>query len=176
MLSRLKKLALWQRVKPQHYNELIDRVNALSNIKLSGNGTKSSIGPDGINLIVNGLNGSEIFFGKPVSAHSTGATISLDPCDNSGTDNGKANVTAYVQSSKASFTLANSASISTAAVCPYVKNTSDSYYYLLGNPLEIVTDVDVNTATMTKTVCNAWVMTQGGTATVTIDTFTTSCP
>lgn len=121
------------------------------------------------------VNGT-VFFGKPTGAFSSGATITLDPCDIHGTDNGHANITVYVQPSQASYSMTNSTTIPTSCICPYVRG-DDGAYYLLGNPIEIVTDIDVSATVMTKKTRNAWVLTVGEeSAAVTIDTFTTSCP
>lgn len=118
----------------------------------------------------------QIFYGKPTGAFSSGATITLDPCDTHGTDNGHANITAYVQPSQASYSMTNSTTIPVTAICPYVLGT-DGSYYLLGTPIEIVTDVDVTSTVMTKKTRNVWILTVGTeSAAVTIDTFTTSCP
>lgn len=118
-----------------------------------------------------------LLFGKPTGPFSSGTTITLDPCDIHGVDNGLANVTAYVQPSRESYSMTNSTTIPITAICPYVRG-GDGYYYLLGNPIEIVTDVDVSPTVMTKKTRNAWVLTVGTESdpAVTIDTFTTSCP
>jgi hypothetical protein len=106
--------------------------------------------------------GTEMLFGKPTGAFSTGATITLDPCDIHGTDNGHANITAYVQPSQASYSMTNSTTIPVTAICPYVLG-SDGSYYLLGTPIEIVTDVDVDGSNnlLTKKTRNVWVLTVG---------------
>lgn len=123
--------------------------------------------------------GDAIYFGKPTAAFSgSPATnvIELDPCDLHGTDNGQPNITAYLQPSQANYAMTNSTTIPTSAICPYLRG-GDGYYYLLGNPIEIVTDIDVSATVMTKKTRNAWVLTIGEeSAVVTIDTFTTECP
>ena len=109
--------------------------------------------------------GDAIYFGKPAAAFSgSPATnvIELDPCDLHGTDNGQDNITAYLQPSQANYALTNSTTIPTSAICPYIRG-GDGYYYLLGNPIEIVTDVDVDGANeiLTKKTRNVWVLTLG---------------
>lgn len=108
------------------------------------------------------VNGT-VFFGVPTGAFSSGATITLDPCDIHGTDNGHANITVYVQPSQASYSMTNSTTVPTSCICPYVRG-DDGAYYLLGNPIEIVTDVDVDGANrlVTKKTRNTWVLTTGG--------------
>lgn len=161
-------------------NRIIDRLNLLGKVHVDGKGCSGSIGPSGINIHIPSIgeivDGYTIFFGKPTGAFSSGDTITLDPCDVNGTDNGKANVTAYVQASKASYSMTNSTTIPTSCICPFVFG-ADLKYYLLGNPVEIVTDVDVTSTAMTKKTRNAWSLTIGTeSAAQTIDTFTTSCP
>jgi hypothetical protein len=117
-----------------------------------------------------------ILFGKPTEAFTSGATITLDPCDIHGTDNGHANITAYVRSNQVAYAMTNGTSIPTSCVCPYVRG-DDGAYYLLGWPIEVVTDIDVSATVLTKNTMNIWVLTSGTeSANVTVDTFTTSCP
>lgn len=121
----------------------------------------------------------QIYFGKPTVAFSSGTTITLDPCDITGTDlseDSADNVTCYLQGSQASYSMTNSTTIPVTAICPYVRG-ADGYFYLLGNPIEIVTDIDVTSTVMTKKTRNAWVLTVGTeSAVVNVDTFTTDCP
>ena len=49
MLSKLKKLKLWQTPTPTQINELIDRVNLLSNVK-GGGGVGIKVGPSNVNI------------------------------------------------------------------------------------------------------------------------------
>lgn len=109
-----------------------------------------------------GLNQLSIYFGKPTGAFSSGTTITLDPCDIHGTDNGLANVTVYVQPSQESYSMTNSTTIPITCICPYIRG-DDGAYYLLGNPVEIVTDVDVDGTNrlITKKTRNAWILTVG---------------
>jgi hypothetical protein len=116
-------------------------------------------------LVRPSLGASPILFGKPTAAFSgSPATnvLELDPCDLHGTDNGQANITAYLQPSQANYALTNSTTIPVTAICPYIRG-GDGYYYLLGNPIEIVTDVDVDGANeiLTKKTRNVWVLTIG---------------
>jgi len=104
-----------------------------------------------------------IFFGKATANWTSGTTITLDPCDITGTDNGKANETVYVQASKASYTIANSAQIDQNTVCAYVKG-DDDYYYLVGTPITVLTEFNINTSTykfQTKTK-DVWAFTESG--------------
>ena len=91
----------------------------------------------------------QIYFGKATANWTSGATITLDPCDIAGTDNGKANVDVYLKTSKASesVTTATIAGSSEGVSCqidqntivPYVKG-SDGYYYVLGMKKQIMTE------------------------------------
>ena len=59
----------------------------------SGGTTVSAIGSGG------GSNSEQIFFGKPTATlNSSQTSITLDPCDIKGTDNGSANVSVYLLS------------------------------------------------------------------------------
>jgi hypothetical protein len=103
-----------------------------------------------------------ILFGKPTASFTSGATITLDPCDVHGTDNGAANVTAYVQASQASYSLTNSTSIGTGQIVPYTVG-SDGSYYLVGTPVEVVTAYQVDGATLKfqKKTRNVWTLATG---------------
>lgn len=101
---------------------------------------------------------TEVLFGKPTSAFSSGATIELDPCDAHGTDNDVANVTVYTQADQSSYSMTNSTSIGTDQIVPYVVG-DDSEYYMLGTPVEIVTDWQFNASThyLQKKTRNVWI-------------------
>lgn len=106
--------------------------------------------------------GLVVLFGKPTGAFSSGTTITLDPCDLHGTDNGTANVTPYVQASQASYSMTNSTTIPTTQIVAYYQ-ADDGDYYLLGAPIEIVTDYDVDGASslLQKKTRNVWILTTG---------------
>jgi hypothetical protein len=105
----------------------------------------------------------EVFLGRPTSAFSSGATITLDPCDIHGTDDGQANRAVYVKADQSSYSMTNSTSIATSAIVPHVL-ADDGCYYMLGEPVEMVTAMqvdDVNRKIQKKTR-NVWVPTAGG--------------
>jgi len=90
-------------------------------------------GPDGV------------FFGKPTEAYTSGATITLDPCDSAGVDNGAPNVT--VQAGWTLPTVTGTAlSIPVTAIVPFTQ-AADGNWYVLGQPKKIVTDTGYNTTT-----------------------------
>ncbi len=118
-----------------------------------------------------------LLFGKPTGAFSSGATITLNPCDIHGTDNGRANIAVYLQASKASYSMTNSTTIPTSQICIFYR-ADDGNYYLLGTPTEIVTDVDVTGGSklLQKKTRNAWILTVGTeSSNVTVHTGT-ACP
>ncbi len=96
------------------------------------------------------------------SAYSGGATISLDPCDIAGADNGLPNITAYVKADKSSYTMPNSTSIAAGSVVPYMLG-ADGLAYMLGTPITVLASFGINDATRTisYTVRAAWVLTAG---------------
>jgi ribosomal protein L35AE/L33A len=74
--------------------------------KESGTGTKSAI------VRLGGSSGAaHIEFGKTVGAFTFGATITLDPCNQDGTDNGRANVAIHLAA-------ALTASENVSCLCP----------------------------------------------------------
>ncbi len=74
--------------------------------------------------------------GIPVGAQSS---VILTQCDVSGVANGEGNVTVYLQSSKAAYTLVGA--VSSSAVIPFYQATGDELYYFIGTPLDIIVDV-----------------------------------
>ena len=103
-----------------------------------------------------------VLFGRPTSAFSSGVTITLDPCDIHGTDNGQANQTVYVKADQSSYSMTNSTSIATSAIIPHVL-ADDGCYYMLGEPVEVVTAMQVDDANrkIQKKTRNVWVPTAG---------------
>jgi hypothetical protein len=90
----------------------------------------------------------EVHFGKPTAAYSSGATMTLDPCDVAGADlSGRDNVTVYVQASKASYSTNNSTTVGTSTVVPYVRGT-DGNWYVMGQPRLVITDWRVDTSNL----------------------------
>jgi hypothetical protein len=177
-LNKLKNSDRTARKLRDQINILTAELKRVRQISAHGPGIRTFSGVNGTQICIprQYVPDTRILFGKPTGAFSTGATITLDPCDIHGTDNGKANATVYVQPSQASYSMTNSTTIPVTAICPYVLG-SDGSYYLLGTPIEIVTDVDVTSTVMTKKTRNVWILTVGTeSAAVTIDTFTTSCP
>jgi hypothetical protein len=80
-------------------------------------------------------------YGQPTAAYTSGATITLDPCDPSGTDNGEANVTV-----QAGWSLPANTEIPTTAIIPFQK-AADGNYYAIGEGREVVTDIQYDTST-----------------------------
>ena len=80
-----------------------------------------------------------IMFGKPTSAYTNGSTITLDPCDAGGADNGQANVTV-----QAGWTLPANTNIPTTAIIPFMRAASGSYY-AIGQMREVVTNIQYDT-------------------------------
>jgi len=105
----------------------------------------------------------EVLFGRPTSAFSSGATITLDPCDIHGTDSGEANRTVYVKPDQSSYSMTNSTTIPTSAIIPHVL-ADDGCYYMLGEPVEVVTAMQVDDANrkIQKKTRNVWLPTAGG--------------
>ena len=100
---------------------------------------------DGLPIWVFGGGGAAIRFGKPTGAFSSGATLTLDPCDVAGADSGEANETVYVQSSKASYSMHNSTTLATGTVVPFAQ-AADGYWYVVGMPKVVLTAFQVVTA------------------------------
>lgn len=86
-----------------------------------------------------------LYFGKVDSEFTTGSTITLDPCDVKGTDNGESNVTVYVKTDQTSYTVANSSSIAADTVLPYTIDASGDYY-LLGPLITVMTNMQWDTS------------------------------
>jgi hypothetical protein len=103
-----------------------------------------------------------VLFGRPTTAFSSGATITLDPCDIRGADNGQANRTVYVKADQSSYSMTNSTSIATSAIIPHVL-ADDGCYYMLGQPVEVVTamQVDDTNRKIQKKTRNVWLPTAG---------------
>lgn len=106
--------------------------------------------------------GESVSYGKPTAEFTTGATITLDPCNVHGTDNGLANETVYVQADKTSYSTTNSTTIPTTQIVPFILG-DDGNCYMLGTPVEFVTDWDVDTVNdkVRKKTRNVWVLTPG---------------
>ena len=86
----------------------------------------------------------EILYGKPTGAFSSGATVTLAPCDINGTSTGEDNVTVYLQASQASYTMTNSTTIPTTEIIPCVA-AGDYDLYVLGRPKLVITNFQVDT-------------------------------
>ena len=82
-----------------------------------------------------------IRYGKPTEAYTSGATITLDPCDIAGTDNGLANETV-----QAGWTLPANTNIPTTAIVPFIRATATTQH-VIGVPREVVTNLYYNTTT-----------------------------
>jgi hypothetical protein len=83
--------------------------------------------------------GMAMRFGKPSSAYSSGATMTLDPCDAGGADNGLENVTV-----QAGFTLPAGTEISTSTVVPFCQ-AADGKFYVVGTMREVMTAFQYDT-------------------------------
>lgn len=77
-----------------------------------------------------------IRFGKPTGAYSSGATMTLDPCDIAGVDNGLANVTV-----QAGYTMPYSTTIPTTAIVPFMQ-AADGLWYVVGVPKTVMTAIE----------------------------------
>lgn len=77
--------------------------------------------------------------GVPTAAYSSGATITLDPCDAGGADNGQDNVTV-----QAGWTLPANTNIPTTAIIPYAQ-AADGNHYVIGQPREVMTNIQYDT-------------------------------
>ena len=84
---------------------------------------------------------TRVRLGKPTSAYTSGATITLDPCDPAGTDNGEANVTV-----QAGWTLPANTNIPTTAIIPFAL-AANGNWYVLGDPKEVITNIQYDTST-----------------------------
>lgn len=93
-----------------------------------------------VHLVGGGID--EIRFGKPTGAYTSGATITLDPCDIAGVDNGLANVTV-----QAGWTLPTNTNIPTTAIIPFTRAATATTWHVIGDPREVVTNLNYNTTT-----------------------------
>jgi len=84
---------------------------------------------------------ARIRLGKPTEAYSSGATITLDPCDSAGDDNGEDNVTV-----QAGWTLPDNTNIPTSAIIPF-QQAADGKWYVIGQPKEVATNFNYDTTT-----------------------------
>ena len=112
--------------------------------------------PDG------GGGAQEVLFGKPTVAFSSGTTVTLDPCDVHGTDNGLDNDTVYLQADQSSYSMTNSTTLATSMIVPYCLG-DDGNYYMLGQPIEVITSFRVDGANkkLQKKTRNTWGPTSG---------------
>lgn len=93
----------------------------------------------------------QILWGKPTAAYTSGATITLNPCDVAGVDNGVANATV-----QAGWTLpttfngnaltGTALTIPVTAIIPYAL-AADGLYYVLGQPFQDYGIVTYSTTT-----------------------------
>jgi len=102
-----------------------------------------------------------LLFGKPTAAWTDSqSTITLDPCDPAGNDNGLPNVTVYVQNNKGDLpfdpskaTVAGTADTSigtevpATAIIPYVRD-KDGDFVVPATPHQIMTDFRVDTSNL----------------------------
>lgn len=97
-----------------------------------------------------------IRYGKPTAAFSSGTTVTLDPTDIAGTDNGEANVAGvYVQASQASLNLQSitlngltrtpDCTLATTEICQF-SMADDGDWHLVGNPEFYISDWIVDAA------------------------------
>ena len=84
-----------------------------------------------------------ILYGRPTGAFSSGTTVTLDPCDVYGADNGLPNRSVYVQASQASLSMSNSTTLPTSAIVPHIRLDA-THYYIFGQPIEVVTNLNVD--------------------------------
>jgi len=91
------------------------------------------------------LPGDQILFGKPTTAYTSGATITLDPCDVHGTDSGEANVTAQAGWTLPTVT-GTALTIPVTAIIPYML-AADGLYYAIGQPFQDYGAVTYSTST-----------------------------
>ena len=105
---------------------------------------------------------AQVLFGKPAAAFSSGATITLDPCDVAGTDNGLDDRTVFVRADQSSYSMTNGTTIPTTEIVPHVMGP-DGEYYMLGTPVEVVTTYRIDGANqkVQKKTRNVWLLTPG---------------
>lgn len=91
-------------------------------------------------------------FGVPTGAYAAGVTITLDPCDIDGVDNGTANVVV-----QAGWALPANTTIPVTAIIPFLLAADDDYY-VVGQPREVMTNIryDVVTHKLQKKVRYDW--------------------
>ena len=82
-----------------------------------------------------------LLLGMPTGAYTSGATITLDPCDAAGVDNGQPNATV-----QAGWTLPANTNIPTTAIIPY-QLAADGNFYVIGQPREVITNMQYDTTT-----------------------------
>lgn len=130
----------------QHLNRLVEAANQIANLR-GDSYIKVTQGPTGyvISLsfdtllvrlpkVVSVTDYNSILLGTPTGAYTSGATITLNPCDSAGVDNGLDNVTV-----QAGWTITGT-TIPTTAIIPYQK-AADGLYYALGQLRIVVTDM-----------------------------------
>lgn len=88
---------------------------------------------------------AQVRFGRPTEAFSSGATMTLDPCNAYGQDTGEDNIVAYVQANQLSYTMHNSTTIPTTEVVPFLAvddldvPPGDTLFCVLGRPKVVIT-------------------------------------
>jgi hypothetical protein len=129
------------------YNRLRDYVEASTplpsaeiNVNRQAAGTTLSLNRKGHR------DARQIWWGKPVSAFASGATVEIDPCDVTGVAIDLPNVTAYVQASKASYTMYTGTTLATSTICAFTRG-NDGFYYLLGAPKRVLVGTEWSTGT-----------------------------
>ena len=108
--------------------------------------------------------GVPIQFGKPTGVYTSGATITMDPCDSAGTDNGVENTTV-----QAGWTLPTNTNIATTTIVPFVQAADGNYYIVGQDPVEVISTIQYDTTThkiqkkvigdfgtFTTTVASSW--------------------
>lgn len=92
-----------------------------------------------------------IYYGKPTGSWTLGTTITLDPCDRKGIDNGNSNISVYLKTDKSSesissATIAGSSegvtcSIGTSIIIPFIKIGDEAH--ILGIKKQVLTEFRV---------------------------------
>ena len=85
-----------------------------------------------------------ILLGKPTEAYSSGATMTLDPCDSAGTDNGDANVVVQAGWTMPPVAPDTPTTIPVTAIVPY-QQAADELFYVIGAPREVITNMQYDT-------------------------------
>ena len=89
--------------------------------------------------------GGVIRLGKPTAPYASGTTITVDPCDSAGTDNGQANVT--VQAGWTLTTVTGTAlTIPITAIIPF-QHAADGNFYAIGQRRRAITNTRYDSAT-----------------------------